>query len=165
MESDSEPQRHRGADSRLAVEQFRQSLACHAETPGRRSNRNARRLEAQFADHFAGMRRIVHSHCRTPSMIVKVVNVECFAVFESKNDSPVSAYGHGPEARKPACQPMKAKTRQCRILNSYGGVQYAEDQPESLVVLRPDAGVASGIKEIAQSLMGKTANHETHCNP
>ncbi|MFZ0247246.1 MAG: hypothetical protein WAL68_16340 [Candidatus Binatus sp.] len=98
-------------------------------------------------------------------MIVEVVNVERFTVFESKNDSPVSAYRHGPESRKPACQPMKAKTWQRHILNSYGGIQYAKDQPESLVVLRSDAGVASGFKEFAQSLMGKTANHETYCNP
>ena len=82
-------------------------------------------------------------------MIVEVVNDECFTVFESKNDSPVPAYRHGPESRKPACQPMKTKTRECHILNSYGGVQHAEDQPESLFVLRPDAGVASGFKEFA----------------
>jgi hypothetical protein len=32
-------------------------------------------------------------------------------------------------------------------------------------VLRHDAGVSSFFEKLAQSLMGKTANHETDCNP
>ena len=60
---------------------------------------------------------------------------------------------------------MKPKSGQRYILNFYGGVQDAENQPESLVVLRPDAGVAPGLKESAQSLMGETAYHDIHCNP
>jgi hypothetical protein len=93
-------------------------------------------------------------------MIVDVVNIEGFAFFESKDDSPVSAYRHGPESRKLASQPMKAKTRQCHVLNSYGGVQDTQDQPKSLFVLRPDPGVTSGFVEFPQALMGKAANHK-----
>ena len=93
-------------------------------------------------------------------MIVDVVNVERFAVLESKDDSPISAYRHGPESRKSASQPMKAKTWQRNVLNSYCGVQDTQDQTESLFVLRPDAGVTSGFVEFPQALMGKAANHK-----
>src|SRR5258708_18301478 len=106
------------------------------------------------------MWRIVHSNSGTPLMIVDVVIVESFAVFESKNDSPISASRDRPESRKPASQPMKTKTRQCHILNSCRGIQDAQDQPESLFVLRPDAGVTSGFEEFAQPVMRKAANHE-----
>ena len=50
---------------------------------------------------------------------------------------------------------MKAKARQRDILNSYGRVQDAKDQPKSLSVLRPDAGVTSGFEELTQALMAK----------
>ena len=93
-------------------------------------------------------------------MIVDVVNVEGFTVFESKNDSPISASRDRPESRKPASQPMKAKTWQRNVLNSYCGVQDTQDQTESLFVLRPDAGVTSGFEEFAQPFMRKAANHE-----
>jgi hypothetical protein len=93
-------------------------------------------------------------------MIVDVVNVQGFTVFESKNDSPVSASRDRPESRKPAGQPMKTKARQCSILNSGCSIQDAKDQPQSLLVLRPDAGVTSGFEEFAQPFMRKAANHE-----
>ena len=67
--------------------------------------------------------------------------------------------------REPARQRMEAQTGQRHVLNCYRGVQGAQNQPESLVVLRPDAGVATGLEEFAQSLMGETANHEADCNP
>ena len=60
---------------------------------------------------------------------------------------------------------MKAETWERNILNLHRGVQDAEDEPKSPLVLRPDTGVASLFEEHAQSLMGKTANHETECNP
>ena len=93
-------------------------------------------------------------------MIVKIVDAERFAFFESKDYSPVSAHRHGPESGKLACQLVQAKTRQSDILNCYGGVQDAQDQPEFFVVLWCNAGAAPGLKEFAQSLMSKTANHE-----
>lgn len=93
-------------------------------------------------------------------MIVDVVNVECFAVFESKNQSPVPTYRHRPESGESACQRMKSKTWERHILNRHGGIQDAKDQPESLFWLRPDAGVASSCEKLAQSLMGKAANHK-----
>ena len=55
---------------------------------------------------------------------------------------------------------MKAETWERNILNLHRGVQDAEDEPKSPLVLRPDTGVASLFEEHAQSLMGKTANHK-----
>ena len=97
-------------------------------------------------------------------MIVDVVHVQGFAVLESKSDSPVAAYRHGPESRKLASQSMKTKAGQRHILNSYCGVQDAKNQPESLFVLRHDASVASGFEEFPQARMGKAANHKVQCN-
>lgn len=59
---------------------------------------------------------------------------------------------------------MKAKTRKCHILNLHRSAQDAEDQAESLFVLKPDACIASGFEELAQPLMGETANHGSYCN-
>jgi hypothetical protein len=59
---------------------------------------------------------------------------------------------------------MKAKTWQRHILDSYRGVQDAKNQEESFSVLRHNAGVASRFEELAQALMGKTANHRFQCN-
>jgi hypothetical protein len=97
-------------------------------------------------------------------VIIDVVNVNDFAVLESKNNSPIAAYRHGPESRKLASQPMKSKRWQRHILNSYCGVQDAKNQPESLSVLRHDASVASGFEEFPQARMGTAANHEVQCN-
>ena len=55
---------------------------------------------------------------------------------------------------------MEAETRECNILNLHRSVQDAEDQPNSLLVLRPDTGIASLFEKHAQPLMGRTANHE-----
>jgi hypothetical protein len=55
---------------------------------------------------------------------------------------------------------MKVETRKCHILNFYGRVQDAENEPESSFVLRYNAGVASAFEELTQSLVSKTANHE-----
>ncbi len=54
---------------------------------------------------------------------------------------------------------MKAEAWKCNILNLHGRVQDAEDEPNSLLVLRPDTGVASVFEKHAQPLVGKTANH------
>ena len=59
---------------------------------------------------------------------------------------------------------MEAQTRKCGILNSDGRIKDAEDQPEPLFVFGPDAGIASSLEKSSQSLMGKTANHETKRN-
>ena len=59
---------------------------------------------------------------------------------------------------------MEAQTRKCGILNSDGRIKDAEDQPEPLFVFGPDAGIASSFEKSSQSLMGKTANHETQRN-
>jgi len=93
-------------------------------------------------------------------MIIDVVDVACLVVLESKNDSQIPAYRHRPETGEWASQPMKAKTRKRYVLKLNRRVQDAEDQPESLFVLRPDACIASGFEELAQPLMGETANHE-----
>jgi hypothetical protein len=93
-------------------------------------------------------------------MIVDIVNVECFTVFESKNDSPVSTYRHRPEARKPALQLVKFEAWKRNILNFNGRVQDTENEPEARFVLGPNAGVASFFKKLTQPLMGKTTNHE-----
>jgi hypothetical protein len=93
-------------------------------------------------------------------MIVEVIDIECFAVLESKNDSPVSTYRHGPESGKLSGQSMKAETRERNILNLHRGVQDAEDELKSLLVLRPDTGIASLFEKYAQAFIGKTANHE-----
>lgn len=98
-------------------------------------------------------------------MIIEVVDVQCFTVLEPKNDSPVSTYRYGPESGKCPGQPMKPETRERNILNLDRGVQDAEDEPKSLLVRRPDAGIASLFEKHAQPLMGKTANHESYCNP
>jgi hypothetical protein len=93
-------------------------------------------------------------------MIVEVIDIECFTVLVPKNDSPVSTYRHGPESGKCPGQPMKPESRERNILNLHRGVQDAEDEPKSLLVLGPDTGIASLFKKYAQAFMGKTANHE-----
>ena len=55
---------------------------------------------------------------------------------------------------------MKAETRERNILNLHRGVEDAEDQAKSLLVLRPDTGIASLFEKYTQPLVGKTANHE-----
>jgi hypothetical protein len=93
-------------------------------------------------------------------MIVDIVNVECFTVLESKNDSPVSTYRHRPESCKPALQLVKFEAWKRNILNFNGRVQDTKDEPESRFVLPPNAGVASLFKKLPQPLMGKTTNHK-----
>ena len=56
---------------------------------------------------------------------------------------------------------MEPKTWQRDVLDSYCGVQDTQDQPKSLFVFRPDAGVTFSFEEFAQTLVGKAANHES----
>jgi len=62
VEGQGQTDRHFRRNARATVQDGRQGLPAHAEGGGRLGHGETERAEAEFAEHFSGVGRVVHLH-------------------------------------------------------------------------------------------------------
>lgn len=149
---------HFRTDTSLAVENGAQSLAAGAERSRSVRDRNAKRLQAQLSQYFAGVGWMVHAHDET-SVIVLIVDNLGVSAHEPERYSPVATDRDRPCASAVAREFVKAEAWQIHILDDGRSVEPAEDEPKTLGMSGLDASRSTGSEELGQSLVLEAAYH------
>jgi hypothetical protein len=64
-------------------------------------------------------------------VVVNKINIESFAVLESKDNSPVGSYGHGPKPSEFPLQRVEPKQGLVQALDCLGCFKSSKDLPDS----------------------------------
>jgi hypothetical protein len=92
-------------------------------------------------------------------VIVYEINIVCAAVLESKDNSPISRYGHGPEAGQLSFQGMEPIAWQPHILNGQRFVESGQDTANLLDLCCGQLSTIIILKEARKPLVLEILNH------
>jgi hypothetical protein len=94
-------------------------------------------------------------------MVIDVIDIQCFAIGETKHHAPVGADRYGLEALQVALERVQAKTRKVHVGNVAGGVKARDNVAQFLHVFGRDAARIVVIPEAFQSLVTNRTNHDS----